>query len=242
MSTEDVLTRKDLKQPDKFQEVATSALDWIGAHKKHARLAGLLLAGIIVVVIVAGLASRSRDEKAGALAYEVLRAVGAEVSAVPLPGVQGPFFATDAERQRAVIAEADRALAEYPTTAAGHLALLMKGDAQLRLGEAEAAIASYQKYLSGTPTDSSLRFGALEGIALAHEANGKLEEAATAWERAAREAKPYADRADLERARVLAAAGKADEARKLLEGFAEKHKGSTLTSEATGRLARLGAK
>lgn len=242
MSTEDVLTRKDLKQPDKFQEVATSAIDWIGAHKKHARLASIVVAGAVVIVIAAGLASRSREEKAGALAYEVLRAVGAEISAVPLPGVSGPFYATDAERQKAVIAEADRALAEYPSTAAGRLALLMKADAQFRLGEAEAAIASYQRYLSEAPADSSLRFGALEGIALAQEAKGKLDEAAAAWERAAREAKPYADRADLERARVLVAAGKVDEARKLLTGFAENHQGSTLAGDAAGRLARLGAK
>jgi tetratricopeptide (TPR) repeat protein len=242
MSTEDVLTRKDLKQPDKFQEVATSAVDWIAGHKKHARLLSIVAAVLVVAVIVAAMASRSRDEKAGALAYEVLRAVGGEVSAVPLPGVAGPFYATDAERQKAVVAEADRTLAEYPSSAAGRLALLMKGDAQFRLGEADAAIATYQKYLSEAPSDASLRFGALEGIALAQEAKGKLDDAAAAWERVAREAKPFADRADLERARVLAAAGKADEARKLLEGFAERHKGSTLASEASGRLARLGAK
>jgi tetratricopeptide (TPR) repeat protein len=242
MSTEDVLTRKDLKEPDKFQVVASRAIDWITGHKKHARLAAVVVAGLVVVVIVAGMASRSREEKAGALGYEVLRAVAAEVSTVPLPGVTGPFYATDAERQKAVISEADRTLAEYPTTASGRLALLMKADAQLRLGEADAAIASYQKYLAETGADQSLRFGALEGIAFAQEAKGKLDEAAAAWERAAREAKPFADRADLERARVLAAAGKTDEARKLLEGFAAAHKGSTLASEATNRLARLGTK
>ncbi len=242
MSTEDVLSRKDLKAPDKFQEVATRAVDWITGHKKQARAGAVIVAVLVVGAIAAGVAGSARDEKAGALGYEVVRAVGAELSSVPLPGQSGPFFATDAERQKAVIAEADRVIAEYPSTAAGRLALLMKADAQYRLGEADAAIAGYQKYLSESPAEQSLRFGALEGIALALESKGKLDEAAAAWERTAREAAPYADVADLERARVLAAAGKVDEARKLLDGFAGRHKETTLAAEAASRLARMGSK
>jgi len=242
MSTDDVLTRKDLKAPDTFQVVATRAVSWITGHKHGARLVSIVIAAGVALAIVLGLAGGARSEKAGALTYEVLRAAGAEISAIPLPGVTGPSYATDAERQKAVIAEADRAIAEYPSTAAGRLALLMKGDAQLRLGEADGAIATYQKYLAESPADASLRFGALEGIALAQEAKGKVEEAAAAWERVGRDAPLFADRAELERARLLAGAGRKDEARKLLEGFAERHKGSSLASDAADRLARLGEK
>jgi predicted negative regulator of RcsB-dependent stress response len=52
----------------------------------------------------------------------------------------------------------------------------------------------------------------------------------------------YADRADLEKARVLVQAGRAEEARKLLAGFGEAHKDSILTGEAAERLAKLGGK
>jgi tetratricopeptide (TPR) repeat protein len=242
MSNEEVLSRKDMKQPDKFQEVAKGAIDWISGHKKNSRLAVVTIAVIVVGVGVGMLASNARADKAGALAYEVLRDVGGEVSAVPLPGVAGPFFATDAERQKAVIASADRAIAEYPSSAAAKLALLMKADAQLRLGEKDAAIGSYERYLGETDRDNALRFGALEGIAFAQEAAGKLDAAAAAWERTAREAPAYADHADVERARVLAAAGKTEEARKLLEGFAKAHEGSPYATEAADRLARLSAK
>ncbi|MGB8931089.1 MAG: hypothetical protein WCC48_07565 [Anaeromyxobacteraceae bacterium] len=242
MSNEEVLTRKDLKAPDNFQKVATRAVDWITGHKKNARTIALVVAVAVVVAIIAALAAGAREAKAGALAYEVLRAAGAEVSAVPLPGVAGPFYANDAERQKAVIAAADLALAEYPSSAAGRLALLMKADAQYRLGAADAAIASYRSYLSETSSGDSLRFGALEGIAMALESTGKLDEAAAAWDRSGREVAGYSDHADLERARVLSIAGKKDEARKLLEGFAERHKGSQLAGEAADRLARLGAK
>jgi tetratricopeptide (TPR) repeat protein len=242
MSDDEVLSRKDLKAPDKFQEVATRAVDWISGHKKNARAISIVVAAAVAIAIVAGLVASARSDKAGALAYEVVRAAGAEVSAVPLPGVPGPFYANDAERQKAVIAAAELAIGEYPSTAAGHLALLMKADAQYRLGEADAAVASYQKYLSETSSDDSLRFGALDGIAMALESKGKLDEAAAAWERSGREAPLFSDHADIERARVLALAGKKDEARKLLEGFAERHKGSQFAADAADRLARLGAK
>lgn len=242
MSNEEVLSRKDLKAPDKFQQVATRAMDWITGHKKNARLISIVVAAAVVLAVVAGLVGSAREDKAGSFGYEVLRAVGAEVSAVPLPGVSGPFYANDSERQRAVIAAADLALSEYPSTSAGRLALLMKADAQLRLGEADAAITSYQKYLADAPSDSSLRFGALEGVAIAEESRGKLDEAAAAWDRAGREVPLFANHAELERARVLEIAGKKDEARKLLEGFAKRHEGSQFATDAADRLARLGSK
>lgn len=242
MSNVDLLTRKDMKQPDKFQAVATRAVGWIAGHKQHARLGGVIVALAVAVAIVAWMAGRSRSEKAGALVYEVLSAAGAEVTTAPQSGQPGPSFATDAERQKAVIAEADRVIAEYPSTPSGRLALLMKGDAQFRLGDADGALASYQKYIAEPSAEKSLRFGALEGVAMALEARGKADEAAAAWERAGREAPLFSDRADLERARVLVAAGKAGEARKVLDGFELRHKGSTLAGEASERLARLGSK
>ena len=62
------------------------------------------------------------------------------------------------------------------------------------------------------------------------------------WVRLGGEVPAQADRADLERARVLAASGRTDEARALLASFSDAHKGSMLTGEAAERLARLGGK
>jgi predicted negative regulator of RcsB-dependent stress response len=77
-------------------------------------------------------------------------------------------------------------------------------------------------------------------VGLAEEGKGNHDAAAAAFERFGREAPAFADRADLDRARALTAAGKTAEAKELLSGFAEKHKQSQLTVEAADRLARLG--
>jgi tetratricopeptide (TPR) repeat protein len=242
MSKPEVLTRKDMKEPDKFQQAATQAAAWIAARRRHVAYVGLAaIAAVLLVAVVSALQER-RVERAGAAASDLLQTMGGEISAVPLPGLPGPFYPNEEARQRAVVAAAERVLADHGGTPAAHLAALAEGDASLRLREWDKAKAAYERFLANAPKDDSLRFGALEGIALALEGKGDVDGAAQALERMAREAPAFSDRADLERAGLLARNGKAAQAKELLAGFIEKHKESVLTAEATQLYARLGGK
>lgn len=242
MSKPDVLTRKDMKEPDKFQQAATQAASWIATRRKHVVYAGAAVIGAVVVLVVLSAVQTRRAERAGAAASDLLEAMGGEISSVPLPGLPGPFYPSEDARQRAVATTAERVLAEYPGSGAATLAALAKGDAHLQLREWDLARSAYERFLAEAAEDDSLRFGALEGLALAAEGTGNLEGAAQAYERLAREAPAFADRADLERARVLARAGKTAEAKELLAAFGDRHKESLLTAEASQQLARLGGK
>lgn len=242
MSKNAELSRKDMKEPDQFQAAAGEAATWLTGHRRQAVLVGgAAVAVLLVALVVSGLRERSAAASGGALAA-VYKAAGAEVSPVAVPGVPGPVFATEAERQKAVVDAAGKAVAEAGSSRAGALAALAKGDAHLKLGEWDAAAAAYQAYLAAAPRDDSFRFGALEGLALVEEGKGNADAAVAAYTRLATEVPAQADRADLAKARLLAAAGKKDEARKLLAGFAEAHKGSALAGEASERLSRLGGK
>jgi len=242
MSKSAEMTRKDMKEPDKFQEVAGEAASWLTGHRRQT----LLLFGGIGVAALVALAVLGWRESRAARSGEMLAAVYAvadgQVSAVPLPGLPGPFYPTEAARQRAIADAASRLLAEYPGTPAAALGALAKGDASLRLGELDAAAAAYRTYLDGAPRGDALRFGALEGLALVDEAKGNLDGALAGFTRLATEVPAQADRADLEKARLLVKAGKAAEAKALLAGFAEAHKASPLASEAADRLTKLGGK
>jgi tetratricopeptide (TPR) repeat protein len=242
MAKPHVLTRKDMKEPDKFQQAATQAASWIASRRKHIVFAGLAVVAAVIVLAILSAVQERRAESAGAAASDLLQAMGGEISSVPLPGFPGPFYASEEARQKAVAAAADRVLSEYPGTGAASLAALAKGDAHLRLREWDQAKAAYERFLAQAPKEDSLRFGALEGIALAEEGKGNLDGAAQAYERMAREAPAFGDRADLERALVLARAGKAPQAKELLAAFPERHKDSQLTAEAAQQLARLGGK
>lgn len=240
MSKSEVLTRKDMKEPDKFQQAATQAASWIAARRRRVVMLGAVAVGLVVILAIVSALRTRRDEQAGAAAADLLSVMSGEVSAVPLPGLPGPFFPTEEAKQRAIVAAADRVVADHGGTPAAALASLAAGDAHLRLRAWDAAKAAYERYLADAAKDDSLRFGALEGIGLAEEGKGNLDAAAAAYDRLAREAPAFADRADLDRARVLAAQGKTADAKALLAGFSDKHKDSQLTAEASERLARLG--
>jgi tetratricopeptide (TPR) repeat protein len=229
-----------MKGPDWFQAKAVEMAAWAGQNQK--RIAVGLGGALAVVGLALGVSAwiGERDAKAGALLYRTLEAVDGEISSVPLPGLGRKVFATAAERDRAIVAAAAEVVQAYPSSAAARTAALAAGDAHLRLGEWDAALESYQRFLSG-PAQDSLRFAALEGVAAAHEGKGDLAQAAADYERFGAEAAAFKDRAALERARVLARAGKAEEARSILKRFPEDFKDSPLRTEAEARLRRLGA-
>ena len=242
MSKTDVISRKDMKEPDKFQQAATEAAGWIAQRRRHVVLAGAVVVAVVVVIAVLQAVNTGREERAGAAAADLIATMSGEISAVPLPGLPGPFFPSDEARQRAVVDAAQKVIAGHAGTGAARMAALALGDAQYRLKAYDDAKAAYEKFLADAPREDSLRFGALEGIALAEEAKGTLDAAAAAYERLGREVPSFSGRADLERARVLVKAGKATEAKAILSAFGEQHKESLLTADASERLARLGVK
>jgi tetratricopeptide (TPR) repeat protein len=234
------LTRREMKEPDKFQAAAGEAAGWMATHRRGVAAAVVAGGAAIVVSIAVSAWQAHRATQAGAALAAVAAAMGGEISTVPLPGVPGPFFPSEEARQRAVLAAAEKVRGEYGGTTAAHTATLAAGDAHYRLGEWDAAIAAYQAYADDARAGDSLLFGALEGIGLAQEAKGNLDAAAQGYERLARDVPAQAARADLERARVLAQAGKTAEARAILQGFPDRHKDSPLLAEAADRLAKLG--
>jgi tetratricopeptide (TPR) repeat protein len=239
---ETTITRKDMKEPDKFQQAATQAASWISSRRKHVVLAGGIVIGVAVVLAVLQTVQQGREERAGQAASQLLATASGDVSPVPIPGLPGPFFPSEEAKQRAIVEASQKVLAEHAGTGAAVLAALSLGDAQMRLRNWDDAKAAYERYLAAAPKGDSLRFGALEGIAIAEEAKGSLDAAAAAYERLGREVPAFADRADLERARVLARAGKVADAKTILGGFGERHKDSLLTADASQLLARLGGR
>ncbi|BDG06516.1 tetratricopeptide repeat protein [Anaeromyxobacter oryzae] len=240
MSKSTVISRKDMKEPDKFQEAATQAASWLASRKRHVMLAGGAAVVVVLLVAVVSLVQGRREAQAGAAGAELLTAVAGTVGQAPTPGAAAQTFPTEEAKQRAIVAAADKVIAQYAGTGPGDLALLSKGDAHYKLREWDGAKDAYEKFLAAAPGKDSLRFGALEGLGLVAEAKGDLDGAVKAYERMAKDAPAFADRADLERARVLEQAGKGAEAKAILTDFAKNHEKSLLAPEAAQRLAKLG--
>jgi hypothetical protein len=235
----DELTRKDMKAPDAFQSAAARAATWLTG-KQKVIVAGVVGALVVVAVVLGAMAWwDSRNATAGALLYRTLDDADGQVSAIPLPGVSVPVFPTQEAQYRSVLGRADELRKGYPSTDAARTAALAAGAANLRLAAWDAAIAEYEAYLAGAPPKDTLVFVALEGIARAKEAKGDVAGALAATEKVATQVPARADRATLEKARLLARSGKPDEARKLLEAFPQEFKESQLRADADRQLASL---
>jgi tetratricopeptide (TPR) repeat protein len=242
MANPSALSRKDMREPDRFQVVANQAANWLAARKKLVALVGAI-AVLVVIAVGAGIAIQSsRLEQSGKATAGLLTLATAPITETVPAGVTEKTFATEEAKNKALVAEADKVLASSGVSQGTLLAVLVKADAHLGLKEWDAASAAYNRYLADAPKDDSLRFLALENLGLVAEEKGDLAAALQAYERMARDAAAYADRADLDRARVLAKQGKAADARQLLTKFPENHPKSTLSREAAQQLQQLGAK
>lgn len=235
------LTRKEMKGPDRFQVAASEAAHWMANRQKQLAIVAVGVLAVAVFAVAISSWIDSRGTRAGGLLYSAIDAASGEVSSIPLPNFDHPIYKTEDEKARAVLAAADRVRQAAGGTRAATTALLLEGDAQLALHDWDKAIAAYNGYLSAAPSDDSLRFGALDGLARAQEGKGDLDAAAQTYEKASGIGF-FKDRANLERARVLAKAGKAEEARKIVESVAKDSQEPSLQAEAQERLTRLGGK
>ncbi len=135
------------------------------------------------------------------------------------------------------VAAFDEVAREFPGTKSARRAHLLAGDAYLKLTRYDDAAAAYERAVGGTPLE---RYYALSGLGHALEGKKAYDEAAAAYARAVDEpAALLKDLATLDRARALAAAGRASDATPLLEKFAENYPDSSLKAEAERRLAEL---
>jgi len=240
MSKNAELTRKEMKAPDAFQTAAGKAAEWISG-KQKAIVAAVVGVLVVIAAALGGMSWwESRKDAAGGLLYRALDDADGQISSVPLPGVSVPLFPSSEAQFRSVLARADEVRRTYPNTPAARTATLAAAAANLRLAAWDAAIADYESYLASSKAGDSLAFVAVEGIARAKEAKGDVPGALAAFERLQAQAPARADRASLERARLLARSGKADEARKLLQAFPQEFKDSQLRPEADKQLAALG--
>ncbi|MFL5309449.1 MAG: tetratricopeptide repeat protein [Myxococcales bacterium] len=227
------LDRKELKKPDEFQVVAGKVMAWIAAHQKPV-LAGLIA---LAVAVLGGWAlstyASSRDAKAGA---ELAAAL--EVSARPLaseaqgqPGVE--TFPSREDRYKAALQALEKMRADFPRSTAAQTAQAQIGFLKLKAGDAAGAQTALQAFLDDAPSGHPLRALAQESMGYALEAQGKLEEARSAFARLARDGAP--ERAAFQEARIALLAGK-PEAKQQLEQVAKEYAKEPVAMEANMRL------
>jgi tetratricopeptide (TPR) repeat protein len=181
------MTRKELRGPDALQRAGLEARHWMEGREK-------LLVGAVVVLLLGGLAvalgveisqrGESEAHKDLGAAFEPVTRPVAEDGKPPAdapPGLEKPF-ATEKEKDEAIVASLSKFHGEHKGTASAATAALSLGQAYHRLGRFDEALASFKEYADKAPKNEPLRAIALEGMGYAYEAKGDLDNAFKAFD------------------------------------------------------------
>lgn len=236
------LTKKELKQPDAFQKAGTEASTWAVQHGRNVVIAVI---AVFVIGLVAGLAHYFGDRSRGHAAKELggaLAILNRPVEGQPAGEVSsGEPFKSAKEKDEALSKALSEFRAENPAGASAATAALTQGQALLRQGKPDEALAAYGDYLKQASPDDPLRAAGLEGKGYALEAKGQLDEALAAFDQMAKE-----NRADFlkgmglyHRARILILQGKKEEAAKQLSEIPAAAPSSAAARLATDRMGLL---
>ena len=249
---------KELKQPDEFVSFWTHFGQKLSRHKRS--LIAVLAAGAVAGGAGYGVTAYRHSVAAKAtVAFDRIERIAQadllpekaadkaaakdEAKPEPKPEDDGlPHFKTEKERLEAANKEADTFLAQFGQTSLGRKVLFDKAGRLLVLGNAAEAANIYTSLIAGE-TDRDLRLLEQEGVAVAQEVEGKLDEAlrgfASLADESQRGSKFYLDRALYAQARILEKQGKGKDAEKLLREILEKVPKTTLRSQIDDRLALL---
>jgi hypothetical protein len=256
---------KELKRPDEFVSFWTQ----FGAKVSQNRRKVIAVAIAVAVVAAGGWGWTLYRHSAAAKATAAFQRVERIASADLLPDKaedkaadkaddkaankveaktetdDAPRFKTEKERLEAANREADAFIAQFGSSGLGRRALADKASRLVVLGNAGEAASIYER-LAASETDPGLRMVALEGIAVAREVEGKLDDALRAYtdlaDQAGRGSKFYLDRALYAKARILEKQGKAKDAEKVLREILDKVPKTPLRSQIDDRLALLAEK
>ena len=226
------IDRKQLKQPDEFQQVAGKGMEWVAAHQGQVILAVGLVALAVVLAWGLSVFRSSREAKAGGDLSQALELESRPVGAEAQPGQES--FPSKEERSKAALAALDKVRAENKGTTAAQTALAELGFLKLKAGDAAGAQKDLAEFLSGAGKDHPLRVFAQESLGYAYEAQGKLDDARASFEKLRELDLPA--RADLQAARLALVQGKPEAKQQLEKVVRDYPKEADIVREANARL------
>lgn len=239
----------DALAQDDFTRQVAGGFAWV-IDNRGLMLAGVALAAAAAIAIFVFQNSRQASIEEAAAAFIDAAETYQETVERPAPGSEAKPL-TDAEKKTRV-EKAQQAFARvqgaYGDSPVSALAALGEANAQLDLGDADGALALFDKALARPELEPLAKAVALQGKAAALESKGDVAGALEAW-RAVEgiDKKALGLMAGMQMGRLLESSGKADEARQLYERLQTDYQADlaqlanrALKADLERRLAQLG--
>lgn len=226
---------------DEFQARGFELVEWVQDNRP-------VVLGFIGVVLAVGVGigayqvvQKNQDTAASAAFAQAQKLWEAPIGEDPDATDDVPAFKDVSERSKAARTAFDKVAADHKGTGAGAFAHLSSGHASLKVGDLDAAAASYNAYLAATKPTDALRFAGYAGLASALDGKGDTKGAIKALEdQVALADKTDEDAALLALGSLYVKDGNTDKARSSLEKLLADFPESSLKSRADEQLAALG--
>ena len=222
--------KKLLNEPDEFITFSDKAVRWIQENLKK------VLIGVAVVTICLAAVI-------GTKAYIEHREISAANALAPVMSNYGALLSKEADQAQLKAAEdaLARLVAEYGATTAGMQARLALGSLQAEKGKWQKALETYTALCDEQDLAEDFKPLAFRGKGQALEGLKKYNEAAEAYAEAERMSGPNQAMAlKMDRARVLGAAGKKDQAKALYRQILDQKPDAQSVAAVTAHLVALG--
>jgi TolA-binding protein len=177
------LTRKEIKQEDRFLRTMKAGLRYAQEHRERLTLFLTIAAAAAVVVALISFSIRHSNRKANSVLRDGWTAFTRAKELAANPTVQdADAAAEDPETYLTQAIEAfEEVVDEYGSTKAAPQALFLLGNAYYDKGDYEQAIASFRKFLEEYP-DHNLHTAARVALAYALEEKGEPAQALAEFE------------------------------------------------------------
>ena len=190
------LHRKELRDPDVFQERTAQAVDWL--RDNQTMVVAVVSAVVAIGAVVMGIGWYSGRQ--------------AQAASTRLASAESLF---EAKKFAEAATEFASVASEYPSTPSGRLAGLYKARALAAQPDVAAAVTAYNEYLASSPATDYLRQEALMGLGRAQEVAKDNAAAMDSYGKAAAVGGPFTTAAQMALARLQDATGNGDKARAL---------------------------
>jgi predicted negative regulator of RcsB-dependent stress response len=223
---------------------AVASVSWALDHR---HLVGITIAVVALLSLCTALWSHGRDEdraEANRLFRVAMEYYDARVGAATEDAKEARLYATEAEKWKAALPAFEAAMAAGGDV--GHLATLYVADVRIHLDNKEGAIAALEGLIKALDPKDSLRFLAVERLAQLKAEKGDVDGANAAYGELDGGLRDGDHTAELRRmvgyrrARLLADAGRADEARTVLKTLGDVSEESSVSGLLAGLRQQLG--
>lgn len=162
-------TQKELAEPDQFQQTMQKVIAYAAERKKMIAV----IAGIIVVLIIAGLGWFFYDRDYETNAMNLYNGIFEKT-------VQNP----SAVDQKQAVDSYKKLAAKYPGSRATQLAQFRLGNIYYQEGDMDKAISSYDAFIGKSSSDSDLASLAFTGLGYCYESKKEYSKAINYFEKA----------------------------------------------------------